>query len=202
MHLRLLRLLSLPLLSLSQQIPLMDNPLAESPPIHTKPTLSDLLTIEPTASIFYAYARELELSARFADSGDMLTVFAPTNKAVMALARKPHQGPNRPSDDGITITEEEFDNLSKKNVENWVSAHILPESPISFDTRDHPTLLHHKSITFKPISKNDGNDPAWSRVTLDDGVRIIGMKEVRSLLPVVPLPELVVPHRLRMVSST
>ncbi|KAG6873067.1 hypothetical protein C0995_003375 [Termitomyces sp. Mi166 len=186
MHLRLLPLLFLPLLSLASQadqLPLFPSPLMETgetsaPPIHLKPTLADLLTIEPSASIFYSYARELGLSARFSDERDGLTVFAPTNKAVMALARKPHQGPTNPSDDGITISEQEFDNISKKNVENWVSAHIVPESSISFDIRDHPTLLHHKSITFTPITKNDGNSPAWSRVALDDGVRIIGMKEV------------------------
>ncbi|KAG6891632.1 hypothetical protein C0992_001317 [Termitomyces sp. T32_za158] len=151
--------------------------MAEVPLIHAKPTLTDLLTIEPSASIFYSYARELELSARFADERERLTVFAPTNKAVMALARKPHQGPAGSLEDGITISEEEFDNMSRKNVENWVSAHILPESPISFDTRDHPTFLHRKSITFTPTSKDDGNSAPWSRVTLDDGVRIIGMKE-------------------------
>ena len=54
-----------------------------------KPTLSDLLTIEPSVSIFYSYARELELSARFSDKDEKLTIFAPINKAVMALPRKP-----------------------------------------------------------------------------------------------------------------
>ena len=60
------------------------------PQTSSKPTLADLLTIEPSASIFYSYARELELSATFSNSGAKLTVFAPTNKAVMALARKPY----------------------------------------------------------------------------------------------------------------
>jgi hypothetical protein len=54
-----------------------------------QPTLADLLTIERTASIFYSYARELELSARFEDESVEWTLFVPTNKAVMALARKP-----------------------------------------------------------------------------------------------------------------
>jgi hypothetical protein len=58
-------------------------------PVSPKPTLADLLTIEPSASIFYSYARELELSARFADGSATYTLFVPTNKAIMALARKP-----------------------------------------------------------------------------------------------------------------
>ncbi len=55
----------------------------------TKPLLSDLLTIESSASIFYSYARELELSKMLEDENARLTVMVPTNKAVMALARKP-----------------------------------------------------------------------------------------------------------------
>ena len=54
-----------------------------------QPTLADLLTIEPSASIFYSYARELELSSILSDHDAKYTVFVPTNKAVMALARKP-----------------------------------------------------------------------------------------------------------------
>jgi hypothetical protein len=83
-------LLSLPILALSsqeQQI-IMNND-AISSPTTSKPTLADLLTIEPSASIFYSYARELELSARFSDGRSKYTLFVPTNKAVMALARKP-----------------------------------------------------------------------------------------------------------------
>lgn len=56
---------------------------------NAQPTVADLLTIEPSASIFYSYARELELSTQFSDVEARNTLFVPTNKAVMALARKP-----------------------------------------------------------------------------------------------------------------
>jgi len=59
------------------------------PQKHAKPSLADLLTIESSASIFYTYARETELSSRLTDETSRLTVFVPTNKAVIALARKP-----------------------------------------------------------------------------------------------------------------
>lgn len=59
------------------------------PQTTVKPTLADLLTIEPSASIFYSYARELELSSILSDTSAKLTIFVPTNKAVMGLARKP-----------------------------------------------------------------------------------------------------------------
>jgi len=54
------------------------------------PTLADLLTLETRVSIFYTYARDTEMSEQLSKpDAEAITVFAPTNKAVMALARKP-----------------------------------------------------------------------------------------------------------------
>jgi len=59
------------------------------------PMLSDVLALEPQASIFFSYAREsARLSGILAGVKEYggennYTVFAPTNKAVMALTRKP-----------------------------------------------------------------------------------------------------------------
>ncbi|KAL9716649.1 hypothetical protein Ac2012v2_001101 [Leucoagaricus gongylophorus] len=148
------------------------------PEKHTQPTLADLLTIEQSASIFYSYARELELSKMFNDNTIKATIFVPTNKAVMALVRKPHQGqaPNAISDD-VHITEEEYERKYMVNIERWVSAHIIPEYPITLDSHEHLTLLDGKSISFKSISKGNSKEPEWTRVTLEDGAHILGMKE-------------------------
>ena len=122
------------------------------PQKHSKPTLADLLTIESSASIFYTYARETELSFKLTDENSRLTVFVPTNKAVMALARKPyvlssfpwirnleshliilssHQGP----DSGSKLSQEDFDKRTKRNVERWISAHIVPVCTSSYPCR-------------------------------------------------------------------
>ncbi|KAJ7273078.1 hypothetical protein C8J57DRAFT_1063668 [Mycena rebaudengoi] len=141
------------------------------------PTLADLLTIESSTSIFYSYARELELSSMFVDSAERttpITLLVPTNKAVMALARKPHQGP-APDDTGIVITDEEFDSQSKKNVARWISAHIIPQSPISLDGT-YPTLLEGTSITFTSSNHGDASTPDWGRVVVGDNVHIIGKR--------------------------
>ena len=60
------------------------------------PMLSDELSLEPQASIFFSYAREsAKLSGIMSGAGEYgsgstkFTVFVPTNRAVMALARKP-----------------------------------------------------------------------------------------------------------------
>jgi hypothetical protein len=58
------------------------------------PMLSDQLSLEPQASIFFSYARESAKASRILEGGEydgvqQFTVFVPTNKAIMALARKP-----------------------------------------------------------------------------------------------------------------
>lgn len=108
------------------------------------PTLFDLLTIESTTSIFFSYARETEISQLLVDTSTKNTLLVPTNRAVMALARKPyvfnlglswHRAKNnaRPShqdaspvDNNIEMTEQELDERSKDNVLRWVSVHIIP----------------------------------------------------------------------------
>ena len=62
---------------------------AQTPASHTAQTLADLLTIEPSASIFYDYARGINLGNKLSDKSSMITVLVPMNKAVMKLARKP-----------------------------------------------------------------------------------------------------------------
>ena len=56
---------------------------------YTTQTLADLLTIESSASIFYDYARGVNLGNKLNDKSSMITVLVPMNKAVMKLARKP-----------------------------------------------------------------------------------------------------------------
>jgi hypothetical protein len=77
----------------NQQIPMLSTKGSSGdvyvPQKSSKPTLADLLTIETSASIFYSYARELELSGRLQDEKLKSTIFVPSNRAVMALARKP-----------------------------------------------------------------------------------------------------------------
>jgi len=98
----------------------------------------------------------------------------------------------------IEITDQEFENESRMNVERWISAHIIPvcirgaclpttfslystpllqEPSIAFSSPRYPTLLPTRFITVKQID-GDPATPMWSRVLLDDSVRIIGTKQV------------------------
>ncbi|KAJ3860962.1 hypothetical protein EV359DRAFT_66895 [Lentinula novae-zelandiae] len=157
------------------------------------PSLADLLTIESSASIFYSYARELALSQLFADLNSSvwdgepkptvgnagLTLLVPTNKAVMALARKPHQGPPpKNENEDITISDEEFHKLSKENVQRWVEAHIIATFPLTFPapTVTYDTVLQGKSVSFTSTQSN-GEDEDWKTVTIEDGINILNMKQ-------------------------
>ncbi|KAF7424991.1 hypothetical protein PC9H_010302 [Pleurotus ostreatus] len=95
----------------------------------------------------------------------------------MALHRKPHQGPETVSGD-VTISEEEFDSISKRNVEKWISAHIIPESPITLESKTYPTILHRKTVSFTALPKSDPKAAEWTRVLVNGDVHIIGMKEL------------------------
>ena len=53
---------------------------------------------------------------------------------------------------------------------------------MSLDSKLHDTLLPGKTLSFTPMSKNNGQGPEWSRVTFEKGVKIIGKKEVRRTL--------------------
>lgn len=63
------------------------------PTSQTGPLLADMLTLENSLSIFYSYARETRFSELLMREDSRITVLAPTNKAVMALARKPYVPP-------------------------------------------------------------------------------------------------------------
>lgn len=94
MHLPLLLLLAFPFVASAYTEEQTVLPIAEMddtyrPLTQSQPTLADLLTIESSLSIYYSYARETDMSQLLTDAKARNTILAPTNKAVMALARKP-----------------------------------------------------------------------------------------------------------------
>ncbi|KAK1225344.1 hypothetical protein PQX77_011705 [Marasmius sp. AFHP31] len=157
-----------------QQIPMMEpeyTPQTNS----AGPTLADLLTIDSSTSIFYSYARELELSKLLNDESAGLMLLAPTNKAVMALARKPHESTE--TRDETVISEEEFDKMAKRNVERWVSAHIIAEPLEKLEMRSYNTLLEGKSVTFSDSEDTKSENVPWQKVIVEDGIRFKDMKK-------------------------
>jgi len=83
---QMLLLLSLVILAFGEQQHFMDGPKYQE---FNLPTIADLLTVERSTSIFYSYVRETKFSKMLDGSYQNLTILAPTNKAVIALPRKP-----------------------------------------------------------------------------------------------------------------
>lgn len=138
-------------------------------------TLADFLTIEPTASIFYDYARGVNLGSKLNDKASAITVLVPSNKAVMKLAKKPHQDKVQ-AHEGVVLTEEEEYMQSQKNVEQWIAAHMIPAHPIDFNSQSYPTLLDGTSVRFDVV-KGDPGAPEWSNVLVNGDVHIVGFRE-------------------------
>jgi len=132
------------------------------PVVAQAPTLFDLLIVQTRASIFGDYLRsDNTLSSRLSSGAAKSTVLVPTNKAVIALARKPHMGPaNKTTDsqDEIEISDKDKDRQARINVRNWVGAHIIPQHPISLSsTEEFPTLLEGTSVRFVETKTASGD---------------------------------------------
>ncbi|KIY70707.1 hypothetical protein CYLTODRAFT_347327 [Cylindrobasidium torrendii FP15055 ss-10] len=134
--------------------------------------IADLLTIEPSLSIFYSYARELGDIARMLEgpADRKLTVLAPTNKAVMALARKPHQ--SQELEEKIEISEQEFSEKSTENVRRWVGSHVIPAAVDMANSQSYDTLVEGKAIEFACKESGRPED-----CVLDNDVHISGVRE-------------------------
>ena len=101
--------------------------------------------------------------------------------------------------EGVILTEEETYAKSQKNVERWITAHMIPvrqslyptetlqtlngahghqTSPIDFNSKTYPTLLDGASVQFDRV-KGDPSAPEWSNVLVNKDIRVVGSKEVR-----------------------
>jgi len=141
------------------------------------PTLSDLLTIERATSIYFSYARDTEYGALFSAKGKNITVLAPSNSAVIALPRKPHQGPSNSKGAAVIPTdmpEIKYEKTSYENSNNWVAAHVISE-PILLSLREeaYQTLLPRHVVRF--VSEQDKLQ--WKDYVVDGIGRLIDRKE-------------------------
>lgn len=90
--------------------------------------------------------------------GEGTTVFVPTNKAVQALARKPHEDPEGGA---VGVLDAEHEATSKYNVQRWVGAHIIPSPDVNFtNPTPYNTLTPGVTIAFSAISSEDRH-PAY-----------------------------------------
>jgi len=101
----------------------------------------------------------------------------------MALARKPHQGPQRPSNGEITTEDDEKRNA--EYLQDWTRMHMVAGTDVALaEGKEYESLAGDaRKIGFKALSKADGEED-WQTVAVTPGdARIVAKKVVRSPLP-------------------
>ncbi|WOO82778.1 FAS1 domain-containing protein [Vanrija pseudolonga] len=121
-------------------------------------SLADALTLERKASVWWDYARDVSsVTSRLSNKGKT-TVLVPIDKAIFALPRKPHQNPSGSTDDAD----------SKANVEQFLSAHIVP-GDLPLPSEETATLNPDVKV------KVEGEEGAW--VLQPGDIPIVGVTE-------------------------
>jgi len=149
-----------------------------NPQTYDRPNLGDLLTVERSVTIFYSYARETQFSKLLNDPSKNITVMAPTNKAVISLPRKPHEGPLGDNVEKMPeISQIDYDAISRSNVEKWVGAHIVA-GPLAMENKDesYDTLLPGLSMHLTLDYPSRG-DAQWEKYVVNGDITILDMKE-------------------------
>ncbi|KAL1408967.1 hypothetical protein Q8F55_005784 [Vanrija albida] len=122
-------------------------------------SLADALTLERRASVWWDYARDVSsVTSRLSNKGKT-TVLVPLDKAIFALPRKPHQNPEGATDDDDT----------KHNVEQFLSAHIVPGDLALPSDEETPTLNPNVSV------RVEGEDGKW--VLQPGDIPVVGVTE-------------------------
>lgn len=141
------------------------------------PTLADFITLDRSVSIYAGYTRRFaDISARLQLADVNSTLLAPNNKDILALPRKPHEGPAG----SVTALDE---TAADENIRKWVSAHIIPahvDLPTSEgQTSQYKTLLDGKSISIKKLTREEqvSKDVAYEHVVMPGEIPLYPLRE-------------------------
>ena len=173
------------------QSPLLAQPAPDAPSpflANAQPSLADLLTRHPRASIFYEYARDSSSVSSILSEpwiigrGSKHTLLVPLNSAILSLARKPHMGP-APVQQGrieqqLTGSEDkEQEQARAAFLERWVQLHVV-KGEVDLDEegwegQQWESMLKERSIGF------ERSGDAGRRVKqADGGAEIVGVQQV------------------------
>lgn len=95
------------------------------------PILSDVMGRDRSINIFSGFTRDVDsVAARLNDGSQNATILAPDNSALHNLPRKPWEDPRDYESLGANAYEGSGgSDRAQKNLERFVNAHIVPESP-------------------------------------------------------------------------
>ncbi|GAA5898019.1 uncharacterized protein JCM6883_000895 [Sporobolomyces salmoneus] len=135
----------------------------------SSPSLTDLLTRSKNSRLFYDYIREsTSVSTRLANPLESTTILAPISSAIVALPRRPHQGPPVPVEghvEGYSGSRED-EEARAEYLEKWIKRHLIADRIDLEDlTKEYETLQGGEKISFVT---SGGEGEEWLRVMPGD----------------------------------
>ncbi|KAL5001652.1 FAS1 domain-containing protein [Aspergillus recurvatus] len=129
------------------------------------PILSDVLPKTRGINIFASLTRQFEsVEARLNDRAQNVTVLAPRNSAIQDLPRKPWENPGDYEKFGEMKAYEgdEGQDRAKHNLERFVSAHIVAQSP--WKEGEEAETLGGDKLTWRKDGDKIYIEPSWIQV--------------------------------------
>ncbi|KAH7060639.1 hypothetical protein B0J12DRAFT_708424 [Macrophomina phaseolina] len=141
------------------------------------PILSDVVGRDRSINIFSGFTRDVDsVSARLNDGSQNATILAPDNSALHNLPRKPWEDPRDYESLGASAYEgSDGSSRAEKNLERFVNAHIVPESPwkenhkiqslagniVWYEIKDGKKMLQPGDIEVASIADKVANGEVW-----------------------------------------
>ncbi|CCH41511.1 FAS1 domain-containing protein [Wickerhamomyces ciferrii] len=150
--------------------------------------LTSSLSILKDVSVFASYVRDnVDISTRFNNKHDQTIVFAPKDSGIESLGLKPWQFPNSIDED--TKSEQEIDELTQKNINDFIKSHIVDgtvpfnalddnKKGVQFVTQNGKNIkLVNDEGDYYCTAVTDGKDQEWIKVEktidADNGVILL-----------------------------
>ncbi|KAL6230407.1 FAS1 domain-containing protein [Aspergillus navahoensis] len=142
------------------------------------PIISDVLPKTRGINIFASLTRQFEsVEGRLNDRTQNVTVLAPRNSAIQDLPRKPWENPDDYEKFGETKAYEgnEGQDRAKRNLERFVSAHIVAQSPwkegeqaetlggdkLTWKKDGHRIIIEPSGIQVESVAERVSNGEVW-----------------------------------------
>lgn len=164
------------------QVPSFNIPNIAMPPTASNdasdaPILSDVMGRDRSINIFSGFTRDVDsVSSRLNDGSQNATILAPDNSALHDLPRKPWEDPRDYESLGANAYEgTDGSSRAQKNLERFVNAHIVPESPwrenhkiqslagntVWYEIKDGKKMLQPGDIEVSSIADKVANGEVW-----------------------------------------
>jgi hypothetical protein len=148
------------------------------------PSLADKLT-RSKSRVFFDYARDsTAVATLLVDPNGAATILAPTDSAVLALERRPHQGPLPVETVDGEVSSNEEERQRAEWLERWVKGHVVLEKVDlegeGWEEREY-TTMEGKRVRFVPSGAS-----GEGRKLVPGDIEVVGEEQVRFISFLLP----------------